>query len=266
MHIRAFYFLLIAAFAFLSACAHGYRSEGVTLVSDGLKVNNLVYLPGDMAPGRKYPGLILCHGGNKGIEFTTRGWARELARKGFVVVLPQFRGQDGSEGRFEFAGGEVDDAEAALDYIDGLPYVDKDRTGVVGYSIGGLVALRLAERRSGLRAVVLVSAISDPVGFFDALLAGKPPEAREKAKQYIKDALERSPLANIASINAPVLIVHGESDGTVDPGQSRRLYQLLRSAGKDVSLRMYPGVNHEIMWFWAPREDVTSWLLKRLEH
>jgi dipeptidyl aminopeptidase/acylaminoacyl peptidase len=52
----------------------------------------------------------------------------------------------------------------------------------------------------------------------------------------------------------------------VDPGQSRRSYQLLRSAGKEATLKPYPGVSHEIMWFWAPREDVTSYLVERLEH
>lgn len=265
MSNKTFYFLLVAAVALLTACSLGYRSEGLKLVSDGLDVNNLVYLPDRLVPGVKYPAVVLCHGGYRGVEFQTKGWARELAREGFVVVLPQFRGQGGSKGRFEFAAGEVDDAEAALGYVEGMPYVEKDRVGLVGYSIGGLVALRLAERRPELKALVLISAISDPVAFFEAIWAGKPPDARRPAG-WKKDALARSPLGGISTINASVLILHGESDGTVDPGQSRRLYQLLKSAGKQAELRLYPGINHEIMWYSTPRENVISYLAERLKH
>ena len=137
------------AAAALFSCSHGYAASKPVIVSGGLRLQNLLYVPDGMEPGVKYPAVLLAHGGMKGVEFPTRGWARELARRGFVVLVPQFRGQGGSEGAFEFAKGEVDDAVASVEYLGRLEYADSGRVGIAGFSHS--IMWRETPRRDAVR-------------------------------------------------------------------------------------------------------------------
>ncbi len=258
-------FFVAAAISFLiGGCMAGYNVSEPSLISDGLKVKNLLYLPSGIEPGRRYPAVVINHGGSDGVEFQTRGWARELAREGFVVILPQFRGQGGSEGRFEFSGGEVDDSLAAYNFLKGLDYVDADRIGMVGYSLGGLVTLNALEREPGIKAAVLVSAISDPAAFFEDTFRDKPRDFQSLAERHKMDMRERSPLERLASINASVLILHGELDTKVSPEQSRRLYDMLKASGKEVNIKVYPYINHEMVWYDRPKTETLEFLRAHL--
>ena len=58
--------------------------------------------------------------------------------------------------------------------------------------------------------------------------------------------------------------MHGEVDHTVNVKESRELYDKLKSAGKDVSLKIYPYANHGLLWNQAPREDALKFLEERL--
>lgn len=258
-------FIASALLSFLiGGCMAGYTVSEPSLVSDGLKVKNLLYQPSVLSPGRIYPGIVLNHGGMEGAEFETRGLARELARNGFVVVLPQFRGQGGSEGRFEFSGGEVDDSLAALGYLKGLDYVDAGRIGMVGYSLGGLVTLNALEREPGVKAAVLMGAISDPAAFLEETLMNKPPEYRSQAERHKRDMQERSPMGGLEKVNASVLILHGALDARVKPEQSKVLYERLRASGKDVKIIIYPYAGHGVVWYDGPVAETVEFLKAHL--
>jgi len=249
----------------LSGCAAGYNKASVGLASGGLNIAGIVYTPDSMLPGVIYPAVVLNHGGVKGVEFATRSWARALAKKGYVVILPQFRGQGGSEGHMEFAGGEVDDCLAALEYIKGLPYVDKGRIGMIGYSLGGLVTLRALERTRDVRAAVLVSAISDPEVFMRRL-ADKKGLAPADLQAHLAELKARNPLPGLGEVTASVLILHGLDDATVDPAQARELYGALKAAGKDVEAVYFLHLGHASMWYSAPMESAVEFLDRRLGH
>ena len=257
--------LLLAVLALLAGCAGGYRYETARLDSAGVEVNNLVYLPEDIKPSERYPAVVLCHGGQDGVEFATRGWARELARRGYVVVLPQFRGQGGSGGHFDFGRAEVDDALAALRYAGSLGYVDGGRVALVGYSLGGLVAIKALVRSPEVKAAVFVSALSDPVDYFECRVADKIKDSPEQLARHRAYSEERAVIIPQGCVKVPVLILHGEDDRTVGVGQSRRLYDKLKGAGADVTLRTYPNIGHETMWYDAPRRDTIEFLDMRVK-
>ncbi len=69
--------------------------------------------------------------------------AADLCRRGMTVLLPHFRGCWGSGGRFSIPG-LFQDARAALELLSRYHQVDPGRVGLLGYSVGGWVALRLA--------------------------------------------------------------------------------------------------------------------------
>jgi len=248
----------------LSGCAIGYNVDRPVLGSGGLNVNNLLYAPDKIEPGMKYPGVVLNHGGTDGVEFTTKGWARVMARKGYVVILPQFRGQGGSGGNSDFAGGEVDDDLAALEYLKGLGYVDDGRIGMVGYSLGGLVALLALERTGDIKAAVLVAPLSDPVAFFKDIWGAKRNGEQADLNNHLRTAEARSPYPGLDKISAPLLILHGGRDIRVRPEQSRRLFDAMKAEGKDVQLKIYPDMTHNLMWNARPMEDAILYLDERL--
>jgi dipeptidyl aminopeptidase/acylaminoacyl peptidase len=264
---RKLSFIASALLSFLiGGCMAGYNVSEPSLVSDGLKVKNLLYQPSVLSPDRKYPGVVINHGGMEGAEFETRGLARELAVNGFVVVLPQFRGEGGSEGHFEFSGGEVDDSLAALGYLKALGYVDAGRIGMVGYSLGGLVTLNVLERDPGVKAAVLMGAISDPLAFFEETSKKRPPESPAQIERHKKDMQDRSPMGGLEKVNASVLILHGARDTRVNPEQSKRLYEMLKASGKDVEIKIYPYIGHSMLWYDRPVVETVEFLKVHLNY
>lgn len=102
----------------------------------------------------KRPAVIYAHGGFGGIG----DWLEEkeivtaFREAGFVVFCPSWRGENDNPGKFELFYGEVDDALAAFDYVEALPYVDPKRIYMAGHSTGGTVTLLTALAQPKLRA------------------------------------------------------------------------------------------------------------------
>lgn len=226
-----------------SACYHYNQvPAGVTQQVLDLKVGGLTQRYTVLGPApvqglqsKKQSAVLLLHSGFSGDESVTSEMARALALRGMLVVMPAYRGQvrrvDGkrSEGNIEFCDGEVEDAQAALDWLRLQPTVDVTRLAVMGASHGGCISLRLAERNSDLRAVVTLSAPvsaaqlvrylqENPAGtfFYNGILAAQ-------LKSYVKSApeqdiaayAERSPLFSADKLTMPLLVIHGANDSIV---------------------------------------------------
>jgi len=231
--------------------------------SGKLKIRALLYRPappsGTSRPTR-FPGIIYNHDGVDGITPMTRHWCRNLAAQGFVILAPSYRGEDGSEGMVEVAKGEVDDALAALDLLAKRAEVDPRHLAMVGTSHGALISILAASRTSRLAAVVAGYGVMDPYSWWEHLQRnhfdtsdpltrrtfGLGPDDRP-ASFRIRDA------RRVASrIKCPVLILQGEKDLVVPPGQARELDQALRAAAVPVSLRLYPDAGHGFLIYAEP--------------
>ncbi len=135
-------------FTFFADPAHPYSITPVTLTSnDGTQIQAILYTP--LSITGNHPGVVVGHGftGNKrymqplGIELVKRGW---------TVISIDFRGHGSSGGYLGSVlndPGLESDMEAAMDYLIALGNVDQ--IGLVGHSMGGLTALRMAEQNYG---------------------------------------------------------------------------------------------------------------------
>jgi len=127
----------------------------------------------------------------------------------------------------------------------GNGYATADRTCIVGYSFGGYAALVGAATTPELyKCIVSGGGISDLVKMLkddksnlsdegyenmtETLALGDPKGSRDMLKS-------RSPINMVESIQAPVLLLHGEWDSRVEPHHSRKMNKALRSAGKEVT-------------------------------
>src|SRR4051794_12671275 len=113
---------------------------------DGARVHYFIVKPPNFQAGRKYPTLMLIHGGPQGFwghAWTYRWNAQVFAGAGYVVVMPNPRGSTGYGQKFideingDWGGRAYDDLMAVADQVNNLPYVDKERVGAAGASYGG---------------------------------------------------------------------------------------------------------------------------------
>ncbi|MHA2299142.1 MAG: alpha/beta hydrolase [Candidatus Hodarchaeales archaeon] len=123
-----------------------YTIQQVTLESgDDTKLTSLVYTPLDVSGNR--PGIILAHGFSSDKSYMS-SLGIELVKRGFIVVVIDFRGHGSSDGYLEgHPDGLYLDMMAAADYLDNLGNIH-DRIGLVGHSMGGGASLNFAYRNT----------------------------------------------------------------------------------------------------------------------
>lgn len=229
--------------------------------TDGQKVEGVLILPVGGVPAGGAPTIMNVHGGPEAHD--SNGWNTGYAKpgqvaagKGYAVFLPNYRGSTGygvafakqHQGRYtdpEFR--DIVDAKKAL-VAAGI--TDPDRTGITGGSYGGYASAWGATFYSDEYAAAVMSVgISNQVSKFGT---GDIPYEMYNVHSlawpwdnWIK-MLEVSPVYHVDKANTPILIMHGEEDTRVDPGQSLELYRSLKVRKPDVPARMvfYPGEGH----------------------
>lgn len=240
-----------------SATVDGIAQSEVAYPSGDLTVRGFLFLP----PGSgRHPAVVLNHGGVSGVSADMKRRGRDLARLGYVVLEPAYRGEGGSEGRIEVAAGEVQDVLAAAAILARHPRVRADRMAVAGSSHGALVSvLAVAREPERFRCLVEACGVMDVVAWYDYLVEndfdvsdslsvavyGHGPEDKPEAFR------SRRAVSVAGEIRVPVLIQQGARDRTVPPPQARLFETALRDAGNPaVTLLEYPGLGHAF-WFWS---------------
>jgi dienelactone hydrolase len=184
--------------------------ETVYFPSGKLKIEGYVYRPAGDGP---FPAVIYNHGSRAGFDREERPMAfvgQALVPAGYVVFVVERRGYGKSDGATmtDEVGGErgmryvsrlseeAEDVLAATDYLKQQPYVDRERVGIMGWSLGGIMTVLATSRRSDYCA-----AIDQAAG---ALSWNGSPELRAK----LKDAAGK--------IHVPLLSMVAENDATTD--------------------------------------------------
>lgn len=220
--------VLLAAIATTAAGA----PEEVTFPSGNLTLHGFIHRPQGSGP---FPAILYNHGSEP-----RPGSKPELARvfteNGYVLFVPHRRGQGRSaaDGRVLSGGAlavnelQLPDQLAALAWLRGLEYVDKDRIAVAGCSFGGIQTILMvgenADRKLGLRAAV------DFAG------------AAETWKTSI--ALQERMRRAVHKATVPVMFVQARND--YDTAPSYALAGELRELGKPHKLSIYPPYGNSV--------------------
>ncbi|HVC08790.1 MAG TPA: alpha/beta hydrolase [Elusimicrobiota bacterium] len=177
-------------------------------------------------------GVLMLHGFPGAVK--NEDIATELCRRGMTVFMPRFGGCWGSSGLYSVPG-LFKDARAALRLLSRYPRVNSKRLGVLGYSLGGWVALHLAAQSALAAAAVMAPALPRPDNPQDEIYFHKNcrtlaiPRPREVWAQYLKAGRAERPQEYLPRIApAPLLFVQGLSDRLVPPAATARLYALAR--------------------------------------
>lgn len=226
---------------------------------DGVEIEGLLIKPLGYAEGTRYPLVVQVHGGPEGVYLDgwntayTR-WSQCLAAKGYVVLMPNFRGSIGRGVQFctsdhgDLGGLDFQDILSGVDYLVSKGMVDAGRVGIGGSSYGGFISALAATAYSDrFAAAVDHAGISNWYSF-----TGTTDIPYEMCLThwnfwiYENPELvwERSPIAHVGKANTPTLIVHGAADHRVDSGQGWELYTALKVKGVETELVLYPREGH----------------------
>ena len=225
--------------------------ERVRFLSDSLVLRGILVRPPGDGP---FPAAVYARGGNREygrLLFLDVVRMVGLARAGVVVLAPEYRGENGSEGSPELAGGDVDDLLAAVDALESWPDADTRELGLVGLSRGGLVATWALTRSEAFDAAVLIAPDLDledtarrRPAMDSAIFALSLPGYDEDREGALRRASPIHAVEDLAP--TPVLLVHGSEDAAVHPSVSQAFSRRLRDAGHLHRLELLPGAGHDL--------------------
>ena len=170
------------------------------------------------------------------------------------MLAPTVRGSTGYGKGYQklihrdWGGAELRDLEGAARYLQGLPWVRADRLGVFGGSFGGFATLSCVARLPQYWAAAV-----DIVGPSNLITFAKsvPPAWRRMIKEWVGDPeedadllRERSPIAYVDNIRAPLLVIQGTNDPRVVKAESDQMVERLRAAGRTVEYIVFEDEGH----------------------
>jgi dipeptidyl aminopeptidase/acylaminoacyl peptidase len=220
-----------------------------------LKFQAYVFIPKTTDVNKKYPLIVMPHGGVHA-DFSTYSThiIRELMAQGYIVVAPEYRGSTGYGESFwkniDYGGREVDDSEASRAYmVENYSFVDKNRVGVVGWSHGGLIALmsvfQYPDNYSVCFAGVPVSDLVARMGYYDdgyRNLFSADYHIGKTVSEDIEEYRRRSPVWHVEKLKTPLLIYTNTNDDDVHVSEVESLIRALKAANKKFEYEIFKDI------------------------
>lgn len=225
---------------------------------DDLDIQGWLIKPGDYHARKKYPVVLVIHGGPHnmfGYEFEDR--MQLLSANGYGVLFINPRGSSGYGQAFSngcvlnWGGGDYKDLMAGVDVaIQQNNWIDADRLGVTGQSYGGFMTNWVITQTNRFKAAVVDGGISNLVSFAGSSLYHSLMESEFNGSAYDNFSLlwQWSPLRNVKNVTTPTLILHGEADNEVPLSQAEEMYIALKKMGIESTMVQYKGEGHG----WRP--------------
>ena len=230
--------------------AFDFHAEG------GLRVEAFVTKPTGLDVRRKYPVVVMIHGGphsQQGPAFNLK--AQVYAAHGLATLMVNYRGstgygqkfadaifrdQDGAEARDVLAG--VDEALRRYTWMDGA------KLGIEGGSYGGQLTNWLITQTDRFKAAIPSAGISNLLSFnymsyyhdYLAVEFGAYPHEND-----LLDVLwQRSPLKHVARARTPTMFIHGENDNDVPIAEAEQFFIALKDLDVETVMLRYPREGH----------------------
>jgi dipeptidyl aminopeptidase/acylaminoacyl peptidase len=254
------------------------RFEDFTVTgAEGAQVHSFLLKPPAFDGKKKYPVLVLIHGGPQGAwgESWSYRWNPQVfAAAGFVVVMPNPRGSTGYGSKFtdeineDWGGRAYEDIMAVTDNVAALPFVDKERMAAAGGSYGGYMVNWILGHSDRFKALVSHAGVYDlnsmggeteELWFTNWEFKGMPWQNPSIYEKW-------SPSKYAASFKTPTLVIHGELDYRVPAGQGMQLFTALQAQKIPSKMLLYPDEGHwilkpqnSLLWYKTFLEWVTEW-------
>lgn len=226
---------------------------------DGANIEGVLLKPRNFEAGKKYPLLIVIHGGPAGIDFpdptpTYVYPIMQWVEKGALVLRVNYRGSAGYGEKFRALNvrnlgvGDMWDVVSGVEYLAKQGMVDTSRMGAMGWSQGGYISAFLTTNTNIFKAISVGAGISNWVTYYVNT------DITPFTRQYLGATpwndmniyLKTSPMTNINKARTPTLIQHGEFDRRVPIPNAYELYRGLQDRNVPSKLIVYKGFGHGI--------------------
>jgi dipeptidyl aminopeptidase/acylaminoacyl peptidase len=244
----------------------------------GAKVYGYVVKPPNFTATRKYPLVVLIHGGPQGAwnDSWSYRWNPQLfAAAGYVVLMPNPRGSFGYGQKFvdeisgDWGGRVYTDIMNGAVYVASMPYIDRDRIGAAGGSYGGYMVNWLEGHNNDPRLKFSVLVSHDGVYNLTSMYGATEelwfPEWEFKGTPWTNPEMyaKWSPHMFVKDFKTPMLVIHGDMDYRVPIGEGLQLFTALQRQGVESKLLVFPDEGH---WVLKPQNSelwyntVLGWL------
>jgi dipeptidyl aminopeptidase/acylaminoacyl peptidase len=262
-----------------SAFALG-ESEVVTWKGhDGLEIEGVVLKPVGYQAGRRYPTLVVAHGGPAGAHldgYRVGGLegGQVLAGQGWAIFYPNPRGSSNYGEKFlqaninDWGGGDYHDIMMGVDALIARGLADPDRLAHIGWSYGGYMTAWVITQTTRFKAAMVGAGLTNMWSMYgtndipNVLVTyfGGMPNA-----STLKLYNQRSAMSHVEKVTTPTLILHGGNDERVPVGQAYELHRALKDRGKITELIFYPREGHGIQEYYHQKdrlERIHAWITK----
>lgn len=219
---------------------------------DGMEIEGIVHLPAGYRSGRRYPLMVIPHGGPHAVQTNTfvTGERRVFADRGWVVFRPNFRGSGGYGERFLRANlegwglGDYQDVMTGVDMLIEKGIADSEKMAIVGASYGGYMSSWTISQTDRFKAAVIGAAITDVPSFI------RTTDVPDRFEDYLGTDPRlwdrHSPMHYASNMVTPTLVWHGDGDIRVPLMQGRHLYTALLANGTPAEFVIYHGEAHGV--------------------
>ena len=227
--------------------------------AEGTALNGWMIKPANFDPAKKYPVLMYVYGGpgsqtvkddeGGGTSFPNYLWHQMLAQNGYLVVSVDGRGTGARGTAFKksiyanLGKLETQDQGAAATYLGTLPYVDKARIGIWGWSFGGyMTALAITKNADLFKMAISVAPVTN-WRYYDSIYTERFLKTPQENPAGYDD---NSPVQFAQQLKGKYLLIHGTGDDNVHFQNSIAWVDALIKADKTYQTLLYPNRNHGI--------------------
>jgi len=217
---------------------------------DGFPEDGVLFYPPDFQKDRKYPLVLIIHGGTTQFSFLSQ----LMAAHGYVVFSPNYRGSDNLGNAYQRAiwndagDGPGRDVIAGVDALKKRGFMDASKIGVTGWSYGGYMTSWLIGHYQIWKAAVAGAPVTDLYDEYNLADGNVSVRYSFKGSPYVgenlKDYRAQSPITFAAQMKTPTLIMHDTGDARVTITQGYSLYHALKDNGVPVKFIAYPVAGH----------------------
>jgi dipeptidyl aminopeptidase/acylaminoacyl peptidase len=233
------------------------KFERVTWKSDEWEPDGIVTLPPNFDPSKKYPLVLVIHGGpTASSKMSFSAMPQLMAAEGWVVFQPNYRGSDNLGNAYQAAivgdagAGPGRDVMAGVAMLRQRPYIDKGKTAVTGWSYGGyMTSWLIGNYPNEWKAAVAGAPVTNWEEMYNLgdgsvtiryLFGGSPWTDTTRRKAY----MAQSPIAYATRIKAPTLVMSNMEDFRVPPTQALALYHAMKDNGVETEFVGFTGRTH----------------------
>lgn len=238
--------------------------EPVVIKNKSYQIIGMLHLP-SVNRTRKFPGVILCHGftGNKSeSHFIFTRMARILASCGIVCLRFDFRGSGDSSNYFEDMSlfTEMEDVETVYYYLIRKKFIDREKIGVLGLSMGAVSAVYIASKYP-VKSICLWSPVAFTSEIEKKILTKKLKKKIEKkgklyltgsgfriGKEFIDSLKKVNPQSAASNFKGYALIIHSKDDTVINFSHAFAYYKAFHNSSRLRKIVILPRGGHTFVF------------------